>query len=89
MAKKYKYFYKNGLWPDNEKVFFSAYNSKYYDSRNPFYTMFKIPYEFYKKHFQYNRSAYVYKTELHYSDLRQYAIITYNNKTIFRNGYFV
>jgi hypothetical protein len=85
MAKKYKYFYKSGLWPDNEHAFFSAHNSKYCNIRNPYDAIYQIPYEFYKKNFRYNRSTGIYENNLKYSDLKPYTIIRKDSIIIYQN----
>jgi len=78
-----KHFLLAGTYQDSDRVYLTASHRQAAKGgtvfhRNDYSTLLDIPNEFYKEHFAFNRSTFIYETTLRWKDVRQYCeVITY------------
>jgi len=70
-------FLAPGLRRDTDKVFFMGRNrqaarNKTVFHRNRYSSVWRIPWDVYQKHFTFDRSTFIYRTNLIYADIKPY-----------------
>ena len=71
----YKLFLTAGKRKDTDKLFLNSghvYDNGTIFHKNDYSNIIALPKAFYKEHFKYDRSTWIYRTELSYGDVKQY-----------------